>query len=697
MAGSHRPKGGLGPMAVGDRHHHSIVTKISPQATSLKRIRQITWAALAKRRKLILLIDLNETLLHVTKGADGGRILKAQKKKASYDIWIKSRPFVNDFLAAMARHYEMVACSFNTFENVKAMLSVIDPKGKYFKGRILSKSLFAGKYPSPKRQLLDYFPEESQRMAVILCPAKGKLMGYPISAWDLWIRDRVLKIVPFKVFESWTNAFHDNCRIDCLQNVPEFKFDIGGDDDYLEAARYLLEIIPEEAYEQGAFKGMNLLNAIKKRSEQTRRHFTHWKKEAYYGKSVIMPELEDTKEAIKKLNREHLQEQQKLILLVDLDNTLMETTRDWMAKHIGRQYFHGITNFYSMHIRPDAREFLENCSDKFEMIVVTAADIPYASEVVSVIDPERKYFKNRIISRTELKELGDEDNKAKILEIIPGDAHDMVCMIDDKTSVWSGEHVLQIVPYRFFHHRRKAFTEDFYRGFDKETFANFFEHRKRTGKDQVLRDAYNNWLKPVHDACYRNRRQRRSLYKQFCEESVRMAMDESWPESGKYTASGDGDGAERGDGGGVDGDDGYGDHGDDDGSYGGHGDDDGGYGGHGDDDGGYGGHGDDDGSYGGHGDDDGGYGGHGYDGDDDDDQGGAGAEHGSLHDGRPTKRPHESHDDYDSDSEGDDGDYGAGRPKKRHKVMPNNPFSDNDDDVYTKDDVGVRQFHHPRK
>lgn len=49
--------------------------------------------------------------------------------------------------------------------------------------------------------------------------------------------------------------------------------------------------------------------------------------------------------------------------------------------------------------RPGTREFLENMYDKYEMHIYTMGTKAYALAVAKVLDPDQKYFKDRILSR----------------------------------------------------------------------------------------------------------------------------------------------------------------------------------------------------------------------------------------------------------------------------------------------------------
>ena len=52
-------------------------------------------------------------------------------------------------------------------------------------------------------------------------------------------------------------------------------------------------------------------------------------------------------------------------------------------------------------IRPHCREFLEAISKIFELQIVTFGSRQYAHKIAEFIDPQKKYFAHRILSRDE--------------------------------------------------------------------------------------------------------------------------------------------------------------------------------------------------------------------------------------------------------------------------------------------------------
>lgn len=153
----------------------------------------------------------------------------------------------------------------------------------------------------------------------------------------------------------------------------------------------------------------------------------------------------------------------KLTLVVDLDLTIIHSHVDriigeWMNDPSNPNYeaLSDVKTFqlldrdrvatYYVKMRPGTFEFLENICKLYECHVYTMGTRPYAEGVAKVIDPDRKIFGDRILSRDEnrsvttkwLKRLFPIDNK-------------MVVIIDDRADVWKySEHLVKVPPFEFY-------------------------------------------------------------------------------------------------------------------------------------------------------------------------------------------------------------------------------------------------------
>jgi len=101
---------------------------------------------------------------------------------------------------------------------------------------------------------------------------------------------------------------------------------------------------------------------------------------------------------------------------------------------------------YFTKLRPGLSEFLEEISKKYELHIYTMATRAYAREVAAIIDPQHKYFGDRIVSRDESGSISH-----KFLQrIFPIDTK-LVVIIDDRADVWQwSPNLIKVNPYCFF-------------------------------------------------------------------------------------------------------------------------------------------------------------------------------------------------------------------------------------------------------
>ena len=157
---------------------------------------------------------------------------------------------------------------------------------------------------------------------------------------------------------------------------------------------------------------------------------------------------------MEKLDAQILKENKKLILLVDLDQTLIDSTVQERAKHERSVYqiqFKRGTDCstYYTKIRPGTRRFLQSLSSKFELIACTKAKDVYAKAVVNILDPKAELFKNRIISADHFS---SPHSKEDILEKIclDGDTS-LIIAIDDRRDMWSSyDQMIQVKPFNYW-------------------------------------------------------------------------------------------------------------------------------------------------------------------------------------------------------------------------------------------------------
>ncbi|BAM40718.1 CTD-like phosphatase [Theileria orientalis strain Shintoku] len=157
----------------------------------------------------------------------------------------------------------------------------------------------------------------------------------------------------------------------------------------------------------------------------------------------------------------------KLVLLLDLDNTLLHTASqsrlDMLDIDPGdfvdclgdpELYRFTLPNFpnitYYMKLRPCIREFLQILSLYYEMSIYTNATKEYADVVISILDPDRSLFMDRIVARNSVDE---KDLLKSASRLYPDLDPRFILAFDDRRDVWSDiphKQVVRAEHYDFF-------------------------------------------------------------------------------------------------------------------------------------------------------------------------------------------------------------------------------------------------------
>jgi RNA polymerase II subunit A-like phosphatase len=163
-----------------------------------------------------------------------------------------------------------------------------------------------------------------------------------------------------------------------------------------------------------------------------------------------------------------LLQNRKLSLVVDLDQTIIQacidpTVGEWQKDPTNPNYesVKEVKSFqlddgptelarrcsYYIKMRPGLEGFLRRISEMYEMHVYTMGTRAYAKNVARVVDPDKKLFGNRVISR-------DENGNifAKNLQRLFPVSTRMVAIIDDRSDVWprNRPNLIKVSPYEFF-------------------------------------------------------------------------------------------------------------------------------------------------------------------------------------------------------------------------------------------------------
>ncbi|KAK6090027.1 hypothetical protein P3W45_001073 [Vairimorpha bombi] len=152
---------------------------------------------------------------------------------------------------------------------------------------------------------------------------------------------------------------------------------------------------------------------------------------------------EDEAYILNKQRLEILHTSKKLILVLDLDQTILHTT-------ISKEYLPGYTNFiinninYCVKFRPYLNYMLECIYKKYEIHVYTMGTKVYAKKIVSIIDPNKKYIGRRILSRDE-NGLEFKKDLNRLFSI-----HSNVVILDDRDDIWDYSSNLVLVKPFFY-------------------------------------------------------------------------------------------------------------------------------------------------------------------------------------------------------------------------------------------------------
>lgn len=160
-----------------------------------------------------------------------------------------------------------------------------------------------------------------------------------------------------------------------------------------------------------------------------------------------------------------LRKVKKLALIVDLDQTLIDTTivgNEEEAQAVMAQDPENKDQFidfdlrqkYLVRLRPHLREFLEKIQPLYHMQLYTLSERSYASEIVKVIDPDNKFFHGRTLCRDD-EAVRNFNTKKNVTAFFP-DSDRMVVVLDDTPNVWHNEtgsvysNLVQISRFQYF-------------------------------------------------------------------------------------------------------------------------------------------------------------------------------------------------------------------------------------------------------
>ena len=213
---------------------------------------------------------------------------------------------------------------------------------------------------------------------------------------------------------------------------------------------------------------------------------------------------EKIKSISNKINFDYLKNENKKLLILDLDETLVHSDLDFLLRekiinYDKILYFDSDEEKYiplPLIIRPGIYEFLDYASENFDLVVFTASDQDYADSIINYIEKDKKYFKMRLYRNSCLfiepglyiKDLRIFDSLKKIEDII---------ILDNSLFSFANQLNNGILITSFFDDKKDTFldnvknyleyikNESDIREINKESFR--FEEIK----EEIIRD-YNN-------------------------------------------------------------------------------------------------------------------------------------------------------------------------------------------------------------
>ncbi|KAL0719433.1 hypothetical protein Bca4012_068757 [Brassica carinata] len=144
----------------------------------------------------------------------------------------------------------------------------------------------------------------------------------------------------------------------------------------------------------------------------------------------------------------------KLHLVLDLDHTLVHSVKvsnlSEAEKYLiieGEKQGMKLYDNRIIKVRPFVEDFLREADKLFNMYVYTKGHFMYGKEIVKMIDPDKAYFGDRVITRR-------ESPFRKTLDHVLADERGIV-IVDDTVAVWPHHmrNLLKITKYFYFIHK----------------------------------------------------------------------------------------------------------------------------------------------------------------------------------------------------------------------------------------------------
>ncbi|CBY24671.1 unnamed protein product [Oikopleura dioica] len=177
-----------------------------------------------------------------------------------------------------------------------------------------------------------------------------------------------------------------------------------------------------------------------------------------------LPELRISESEAQRAAHEEIQrlhDNRKLVLLVDLDQTVIHTTQNRPKKLTKNTISFQLTRqdpWLWTRLRPFCAKFIHEMSEKYELHIVTFGSRQYAHKIAEILedqtrrqlnlDSNKSFFSHRILSRDECV---DPFHKSGNLEHLFPCGDSMCAIIDDRGDVWRySPNCILVKKYHFF-------------------------------------------------------------------------------------------------------------------------------------------------------------------------------------------------------------------------------------------------------
>lgn len=163
--------------------HDSLGLVVSPREAA--RIERDLQSRLLSQRKLSLVLDLDQTVLHATKDPATEQLLQRKEIINVHRVtfvdclpgevyYIKLRPGLEQFLHRMAQLFELHIYTMGSRNYARAVVRLFDPDGTFFYNRILSRDDVIAQHPTikepdltPRKNLKRIFPVDDSTVLIV--------------------------------------------------------------------------------------------------------------------------------------------------------------------------------------------------------------------------------------------------------------------------------------------------------------------------------------------------------------------------------------------------------------------------------------------------------------------------------------------------------------------------------------------------